>query len=67
MIHSGQPRINYMDSAYRHIKLRQGVMGVKVRIMLPYNPQAGKGRNFGVAKPLPDVITFIGDKPKTLE
>ena len=67
MIHSGQPRINYMDSAYRHIKLRQGVMGVKVRIMLPYNPQAGKGRNFGVAKPLPDVITFIGDKPKTQE
>lgn len=67
MIHSGYPRINYMDTAYRHIKLRQGVMGVKVRIMLPYNPQAGKGRNFGVNKPLPDVITFLGEKPKTHE
>jgi small subunit ribosomal protein S3e len=67
MIHSGHPRISYMDTAYRHILLRQGVMGVKVRIMLPYNPQAGKGRNFGIAKPLPDVITFIGDKPKTHE
>merc|ERR1712032_906635 len=63
MIHSGHPRISYMDTAYRHILLRQGVMGVKVRIMLPYNPQAAKGgRNFGIAKPLPDVITFIGDK-----
>lgn len=64
MIHSGQPRISYMDTAVRHIGLRQGIIGVKVRIMLPYNPRAGQGRNFGIAKPLPDVITFIEEKPK---
>lgn len=67
MIHSGQPRITYMDTAYRHIGLRQGIMGVKVRIMLPHNPRAGDGKAFGVAKPLPDVIKFIEEKPKAAE
>jgi hypothetical protein len=37
-------------------------MGVKVRIMLPYNPNPNKARSFGITKPLPDVITFIGEK-----
>lgn len=62
MVHSGQPRITYMDTAVRHIGLRQGIIGVKVRIMLPHNPRAGEGRGFGVAKPLPDVITFVEEK-----
>ncbi len=64
MIHSGQPRNTYIDSAVRHIGLRQGIMGVKVRIMLPHNPKAGEGRGFGVSKPLPDVITFVEEKNK---
>jgi small subunit ribosomal protein S3e len=64
MIHSGQPRISYMDTAVRHIGLRQGIIGVKVRIMLPYNPRAAQGKGFGIAKPLPDVITFIEEKRK---
>lgn len=66
MVHSGYPRINYMDTAVRHIGLRQGIIGVKVRIMLPYNPRAGTpgSRAFGVPKPLPDVITFVEEKPK---
>ena len=62
MIHSGQPRISYMDTAVRHIGLRQGIIGVKVRIMLPYNPLAAQGKGFGIGKPLPDVITFIEEK-----
>ena len=62
MIHSGQPRISYMDTAVRHIGLRQGIMGVKVRIMLPYNPLAAQGKGFGIGKPLPDVITFVEEK-----
>jgi small subunit ribosomal protein S3e len=65
MIHSGYPRISYMDVAVRHIGLRQGIMGVKVRIMLPYNPAAAEGKGPGIAKPLPDVITFVEEKPKT--
>jgi small subunit ribosomal protein S3e len=62
MIHSGQPRISYMDTAVRHIGLRQGIMGIKVRIMLPFNPLAAQGKGFGIGKPLPDVITFVEEK-----
>ena len=63
MIHSGQPRITYIDSAVRHLELRQGIMGIKVRIMLPYRaPGSSEGRSFGIDKPLPDVIEFIEEK-----
>lgn len=62
MIHSGHPRISYMDVAVRHIGLRQGIMGVKVRIMLPYNPSVLHGKGFGIGKPLPDVIEFLEEK-----
>jgi small subunit ribosomal protein S3e len=64
MIHSGQPKKTYIDVAVRHIELRQGIMGVKVRIMLPHNPKAAEGKGFGVAKNLPDIITFIEEKVK---
>ena len=33
MISSGQPAIVYIDSAVRHVLLRQGVLGIKVRSM----------------------------------
>lgn len=62
MIHSGQPRITYIDTAVRHIGLRQGIIGVKVEIMMPYNPLAAEGKGFGIAKPLPDVIKFLEEK-----
>jgi small subunit ribosomal protein S3e len=61
MIHTGQPRKVYIDTAVRHIGLRQGIIGVKVNIMMPYNPKAAE-RGFGIPKPLPDVITFIEEK-----
>jgi len=66
MIHSGQPRITYMDTCTRHIELRQGIMGIKVRIMLP-TITSTDGKGIGVAKPLPDVITFIEEKKASLE
>merc|ERR1711903_5925 len=43
----------YMDKAVRHVLLRQGVLGIKVNIMLPFDP-AGKQ---GPAKPMPDKVT----------
>jgi small subunit ribosomal protein S3e len=61
MIHSGQPRITYIDTAIRHIELRTGIMGIKVRIMLPHVSEVKRG-NFGVEKALPDHITFIEPK-----
>lgn len=63
MIHSGQPRITYMTTAVRHIELRTGIMGIKVRIMLPYIGENNRG--FGVDKPLPDYIKFL--EPKKAE
>lgn len=33
MIHSGQPVRDFIDTATRHVLLRQGVLGVKVKIM----------------------------------
>lgn len=52
MIHSGQPTKDYIDRAVRHVMLRQGVLGVKVKIMLPHDPSA-RG---GTSKPLPDLV-----------
>ena len=58
MIHTGQPKKVFINSAVRHLELKQGIMGIKVKIMLPYNPEVNKGKGFGVGEPLPDVITF---------
>jgi ribosomal protein S3 len=32
MIHSGQPARDYVDYAVRHVMLRQGVLGIKVKM-----------------------------------
>lgn len=53
MLHSGQPARDFVDSATRHVLMRQGVLGIKVKIMKPWDPE---GR-IGPAKPLPDVVT----------
>merc|ERR1712151_375053 len=38
MIHSGDPCNDFVDTAVRHVLLRQGVLGIKVKIMLPHDP-----------------------------
>jgi len=58
MIHSGDPVNDYIDSAVRHVLLRQGVLGIKVKIMLPWDP-AGK---MGPKKPLPDHVSIVETK-----
>ena len=64
MIHTGQPQKVFISAAVRHLELRQGIMGIKVKIMLPYNPAAASGKGFGIPHPLPDVITFKENKPE---
>jgi len=61
MIHSGDPTNHYVDCATRHVLLRQGVLGIKVKIMLPWDP-LGKT---GPKKPLPDhvAVTEPKDEP----
>lgn len=54
MIKSGDPKRQYVDSAVRHVALRQGMLGVRVTIMLPWDP-TGK---MGPIKPLPDQVVI---------
>ncbi|THG12498.1 hypothetical protein TEA_023003 [Camellia sinensis var. sinensis] len=54
MISSGQPVNEYIDSAVRHVLLRQGLLGIKVKIMLDWDP---KGKQ-GLVTPLPDLVTI---------
>ena len=58
MIKSGDPKRQYVDTAVRHVSLRQGMLGVRVTIMLPWDP-TGKT---GPIKPLPDQV--IVHEPK---
>src|SRR5271156_3252734 len=53
MIHSGQPAKDFIDSATRHVLLRQGVLGIKVKIMRGSDPE-GKS---GPSKSLPASVT----------
>merc|ERR1712232_1176678 len=60
MIKTGQPVKDYVDTAIRHVLLRQGVLGIKVAIMLPHDPT---GKVPGLPnKPQADVVTIIEPK-----
>merc|ERR1712003_588980 len=62
MIHSGSPPEEYVDTAVRHVLLRQGVLGIKVKIMLPHDP-TGKT---GPKTPLPDHVSIVEPKDEIL-
>merc|ERR1712048_13971 len=61
MISSGAPVKDYLDVAVRHVMLRQGVLGLKVKIMLDWDPTGKMGPKY----PLPDIVTV--HKPKDEE
>ena len=52
MVSSGFPTQVYIDSAVRHVLLRQGVLGIKVKIMKDWDPTGKRGPK----DPLPDVV-----------
>merc|ERR1712226_1364324 len=58
LISTGEPKKHYIDTAVRHVLMRQGVLGIKVKIMLGYDPE-GK---MGCKIPLPDNV--IVHEPK---
>jgi small subunit ribosomal protein S3e len=58
MIHAGQPKRDFIDYAVRHVLLRQGVLGVKVKIMKDTDEE-GK---VGPKHPLPDAVTILDPK-----
>jgi len=60
MICTGQPKLDFLDIAVRHVGFKQGIMGVKVKIMLPQDPT---GRA-GVKMILPDIVEIREPKPR---
>jgi len=54
MLHSGDVPNYYVEKAVKHVHLRQGVIGIKVKIMLPHDPTGAEG----IALDLPDKITI---------
>jgi len=58
MIKSGDAVNHYIDKAVRHIQMKQGVLGIKVAIMLPYDENG----EIGPAVRQPDVITILEPK-----
>jgi len=59
MIKTGDAVNHYVDYAVRHIQLKQGILGIRVKIQLPHDPT---GKN-GVPTLPPDVVT-VKDPPK---
>lgn len=58
MIKSGDAKNTFIDTAVRHLHMKQGVLGIKVQIMLDTDP-SGK---VGPAKLLPDQVTIRDPK-----
>merc|ERR1712173_161601 len=53
MITSGDATRYYIDRAVRHCKLRQGVLGIAVTLMLAHDPTGKQGP----MQNLPDIVT----------
>jgi len=58
LISTGEPKKHYIADACRHVLMRQGVLGIRVKIMLAYDPE-GKT---GCAVPLPDNVIVADPK-----
>lgn len=58
MIKSGQAANDYIDFAYRHLLMKQGILGVKVTIMFPHDPRGVTGPK----QQLSDVVTILEPK-----
>jgi small subunit ribosomal protein S3e len=61
MLKSGMAKYNHTDQATRHVALRAGTIGIKMRIMLPFDAEGISGS----ALPHPDVITILPPKEAT--
>ena len=58
MIKTGHAGEVYTDTAVRHVLMRQGVIGIKVQIMLPQDLTGVQGPKI----PLDDVVTILEPK-----
>merc|ERR1719437_234467 len=58
MIKTGHAGQLYTDTAVRHVLMRQGVIGIRVAIMLPHDPKGEQGPKI----PLDDVVVIMEPK-----
>jgi small subunit ribosomal protein S3e len=58
MIKTGFSNTLYVDTAVRHVMMRQGIIGVRVSLMLPHDPKG----IIGPKTMLADVITILEPK-----
>ena len=57
LISTGQPKLEFVDEAVRHVQMRQGVLGIKVKIFVDTD-RRGRGKG----KVLPDKVEIIEPK-----
>ena len=62
MVSTGQPKLEFIDIAVRHVELRQGVLGVKVKIMQDSEKAVGKYR-----KVMPDYVKIHEPKEENYD
>jgi len=58
MMHCGDPYNDYVDTAFRHVLLRQGDLGIKVKILLSWDPTGKKA----LKKPLLHRVSIAKDE-----
>merc|ERR1712023_20608 len=62
LISTGEPKKHYIAQAIRHVAMRQGMIGLKVTIMLAHDP-AGK---MGPKMPMPDAVVIHEPKEEPI-
>merc|ERR1712093_793453 len=58
MISTGEPKKQFVDVCSRNVFMRQGILGIKVKILKPHDPE-GK---CGPVKPMPDYVVVHDPK-----
>ena len=61
MVKTGHSSTQYVDTAVRHVMMRQGIIGVRVSLMLPHDPKGIIGPKDALA----DVITILEPKDRS--
>jgi len=60
LVSTGQPKLEFVDVSTRHVELRQGILGVKVKIMQDTERQVGKYK-----KIMPDAVKIHEPKDES--
>lgn len=71
LVTTGEPARTFVDTAIRHVFFKQGMIGIKVKIMLPYVGEVSRGGRGGdrpnndlPQRPPPDKIIFREETKK---